>query len=112
CASAAWAASGLGGRPAVHALLGRAPTIHQPVTPRASRRVRCFGSPHSGRADMDEARGVWHSLGLLLQATLPTVLLLVVCVAYVVAAVRYARTESRSGRARAVPPSANRLRRH
>jgi hypothetical protein len=61
---------------------------------------------------MDEARGIWHSLGLLLQATLPTVLLLLVCIAYVVAAVRYARTESRSRHSGAEPPSANRVRRH
>ena len=51
-------------------------------------------------------------VGLLLGATLPTVLLLLVCIAYVVAAVRYARTEPRSGRPRAVPPSANQPRRH
>jgi len=60
---------------------------------------------------MDEARGVWHSLELLLQATLPTVLLLV-CIAYVVAAVRYARTEPRSERSRAQPRSADQPRRH
>ena len=61
---------------------------------------------------MAEARGIWHSLELLLQATLPMVLLLLVCIAYVVAAVRYARTEPGSGRPRAVPPAANRTRRH
>ena len=51
-------------------------------------------------------------LGLLLQATLPTVLLLLVCIAYVVAAVRYARTEPRSERSRAQPRSADQPRRH
>jgi len=53
-----------------------------------------------------------NELGLLLQATLPTVLLLLVCIGYVVAAVRYARTESQSGHTGAEPSSANRLRRH
>jgi hypothetical protein len=61
---------------------------------------------------MDEAQGIWHSLELLLQAAWPTALLLLVCIAYVVAAVRYARTEPRSGHTRAVPPSANQPRRH
>ena len=54
---------------------------------------------------MDELR-------LLFQATLPTMLLLLVCIAYVVAAVRYARTEPRSGDTGAEPPSADGLRRH
>src|SRR5262249_55569360 len=49
--------SGLGRRPAVHALLGPAPTIHRPLTLHALRRVRCYGSSHLGRAAMDEARG-------------------------------------------------------
>ena len=53
-----------------------------------------------------------NELGLLLQATLPTVLLLLVCIGYVVAAVRYARTEPQSGHTGAEPSSANRLRRH
>ena len=51
------------------------------------------------------------ALGLLLQVTLLTLLLLV-CIAYVVAVVRYAGTEPRSGRTRAVSSFVNWLRRH
>src|SRR5262249_60157899 len=104
-------AGGAGGPPPLPAARRRALPIPHPAARRAPRRVRCFGSSPPGRADMDEPRGVWHSLGLLLQAAWPTVLLLLVCITYVVAAVRYARTQPRWGPTRAVRPSADRQRR-
>jgi hypothetical protein len=57
---------------------------------------------------MDEARGIWHSLGLLLQAAWPTLLLVVLAITCVVAGACYARTPPRAGRPRARPPSAER----
>jgi hypothetical protein len=52
---------------------------------------------------MDEARSFWHSLGLILQATWPTVALLLVGITGAVVGARAAERRLPSGRIRPLP---------
>src|SRR5262249_40041451 len=68
------------------------------------RPARCdaTASPYLGRANMDEARSMWDGRGLILQATWPTVALLLVDITGFVVGARAAEQRPRPGRIRAL----------